>query len=276
MKTLFRAILAFGVIATIATSGAATAQDVVSATGAGVADRSRFPSEMQAKVLSRRAAMADAQRNLLETIEGVRVTAGTTVENMMVTSDRVGTRVKGMIRGAFIIDEESRQDGGSWVTEITLGVCVNQASPDCRQKPTLQQAVATALAESETVAPYSPDDAASVTDTEVSSGLIVDVSDVDFSPFLDVRIRTASGDEIYGPSTVSTGSGNDWLNYAADLDSARAMTEVIGNDPMVIKAESATDGYVVIVSGEDAAKVHSSDQRGKFLRDGRVIFVTAR
>ena len=253
-------------------AGAAT-DDMVTAAGAGIADGSRFPSSTQARMLSRRAAMVDAQRNLLETIEGVRVTSGTTVENMMVTSDKVGTRVKGVIQGAFVIDESTTQDGDSWVTELTLGICVNRSAAECKQKPTLQQAIATSLAENEEVETYTGD---TVEPSESSSGLIVDVSAVEFSPFLDVRIRTEAGEELYGPSLVTLESGNDWLNFAPDLNKAREMTDVVGDSPLLVEAESARGGYVVVVSGEDAARISGSNQGNDFLKRGRVVFVMSR
>lgn len=65
----------------------------------------------QGKVLARRAAVVDAQRNLVETINGVQVDAETTVENLMVTSDVVKTRVAGLIKGATIVSEQQNPDG---------------------------------------------------------------------------------------------------------------------------------------------------------------------
>ena len=47
---------------------------LLSAEGFGFADAKRFP-ESQARLMAVRAAKIDAQRNLLETINGVRVTA---------------------------------------------------------------------------------------------------------------------------------------------------------------------------------------------------------
>ena len=64
---------------------------LLSAEGFGFADAKRFP-ESQARLMAVRAAKIDAQRNLLETINGVRVTAGTTVKDMALESDIIGTR----------------------------------------------------------------------------------------------------------------------------------------------------------------------------------------
>lgn len=255
------------------TNPALAADDIVTATGAGIADGTRFPSAMQAKMLSRRAAMADAQRNLLEIINGVQVTSGTTVENMMVTSDKVGTRVRGAVQGAWVIDESTMEDQGSWVTEITLGMCMNRKAPECRQKPTLQQAIAASIAEAEEVTPFE----AATPGAEPASGLIVDVSGVGFSPFLDVRIRNQGGQELYGPSLVSIGDGTDWLNFAPSVDQARGMTALVGKSPLLVSAERVEDGYIVVVSDDDASRIHGSNQAGDaYLAQGKVVFVMAR
>ena len=71
---------------------------MITAEGFGFSDANRF-SEPQARLMALRAAKIDAQRNLLEVINGVRVTAGTTVKDMMLESDIIGTRVKGMLQG---------------------------------------------------------------------------------------------------------------------------------------------------------------------------------
>ncbi len=259
------------IILLVACYGQAAEEQILTATGAGIADGSRFPSELQAKMLSKRAAMADAQRNLLETINGVQVTAGTTVENMMVTSDKIGTRVKGMIRGAFVVDESISKEGESWITELTMGVCVNAAHEQCREKPTLQQAVAEAIAEAEDVSPFEPsNDAERV---QPATGLIVDLSGLDFVPLMDARIRNAAGEELYGPSLVYLETGSDWLTFASSVEEATASASV-GDAPLVVQPDEVIDGYKVIVSDGDADRIYQASQgEDNFLRRGGVIFV---
>ena len=60
----------------------------------------------QAAPLGYRAAVLDAQRNLLEQVKGAQITADTTVENMVTTSDVVRSRVTGLVRGAQIVVKE--------------------------------------------------------------------------------------------------------------------------------------------------------------------------
>lgn len=63
-------------------------------------------NEAQGKLLARRAAVIDLQRNLLETVQGVQLDSKTTVEDAMTTSDKIATAVTGMIRGVEVVDEK--------------------------------------------------------------------------------------------------------------------------------------------------------------------------
>jgi hypothetical protein len=71
--------------------------------------------------MAERAARADALRNLLEAIKGVRVDAETTVENFTTKSDRVMTRVSGIVIGAREVGKRYLNDGSIEITmEINL------------------------------------------------------------------------------------------------------------------------------------------------------------
>lgn len=67
-------------------------------------------NEAQGKLLARRAAVIDLQRNLLETVQGVQLDSKTTVEDAMTTSDKIATAVTGMIRGVEIVNENFEGD----------------------------------------------------------------------------------------------------------------------------------------------------------------------
>lgn len=53
----------------------------------------------QGRILAKRAAISDARRNLLETLEGVRVASSTVVKEYMVENDVIKTRVHGIVKG---------------------------------------------------------------------------------------------------------------------------------------------------------------------------------
>lgn len=84
--------------------------NTIRATGTAVLDPNN-PNVAQARLMAERAAVVIAQRNLLETTQGVRVDSETRVENFMTTYDVIYTRVDGVVKnarqiGPTIYDEE--------------------------------------------------------------------------------------------------------------------------------------------------------------------------
>lgn len=88
----------------------------VTAEGAGLAKPGVPPAA--AKLLSCRAAVVDAQRNLLESIQGVRVNSATQVTDLMLESDIIKTSVEGLLQGASVV-KRSPQDDGSCLVQMT-------------------------------------------------------------------------------------------------------------------------------------------------------------
>ena len=75
----------------------------IRATGQGIPSQNATPS--QGKLLARRAAILDLQRNMLETIKGVQIDSKTKMDKLMVESDVVTSAVSGTISGVEIVDE---------------------------------------------------------------------------------------------------------------------------------------------------------------------------
>ena len=65
----------------------------------------------QARAMAERAAFVVALRNLLEVVKGVRVDSETMVENYMIKSDVIRTRVEGIVKGARIVNKQYMSDG---------------------------------------------------------------------------------------------------------------------------------------------------------------------
>lgn len=260
----------------------AQADDIglLTAQGFGTVDANRYKGA-QAKMLARRAAVVDGRRNLLEVIDGVRITSGTTVKDLTLESDLIGTRVKGMLQGAFVTSENVYEDSGSWVAEVEMAVCMTGGPKECVSKPTLVQLMQPELTAPAPSAMFTPD-AAALTGVEssaetavaasVSTGLIVDVTAQNFSPMLDVRVRTKDGKELYGPGHVATGS--DWLHWAKSVDSARELTDIVGSAPLIVAVESLGESSELVVSQDSAIDIFQKNVKGgDFLNQGKVIFV---
>ncbi len=80
------------------------------ATGIG-APPSGALNAAQARAMAVRAATVVAYRNLLEIVKGVRVDSESVIENFMVKSDVIRTRVTGVVRGARILSKKYLSDG---------------------------------------------------------------------------------------------------------------------------------------------------------------------
>jgi hypothetical protein len=127
MKTRLAIVLLFAVLAA---SGAAWAQNgnpgdaiepshsgrinwtagLIYATGIG-APPAQSANAAQARAMAERAAFVVALRNLLEIVKGVRVDSESVVENFIVKSDVIRTRVDGIVKGARIVKTQYMSDG---------------------------------------------------------------------------------------------------------------------------------------------------------------------
>ncbi len=94
-------------------------EQFVEAKGMSVIDNEKFKNPAQAKLMARRGATVDAQRNLLEIIKGVNVTSETTVNDMITSSDYIYTRLDGVIKGAQMVGEPVEKDG---IIEVRMRV----------------------------------------------------------------------------------------------------------------------------------------------------------
>ena len=83
----------------------------IEAEGSSIMDSSRFKLRNQAKLMAQRGAIVDAQRNLLEIVNGVLVEGQTTVKDLVVESDEVKTKVSGVLKGAVKIGKTTYEDG---------------------------------------------------------------------------------------------------------------------------------------------------------------------
>ena len=83
-------------------------QGIIYAKGYGTSKEGM--SAPQRRLLSRRAAVVDGQRNLLELTKGVRLTSMTKVVDQIVEGSTTATRVQGVIKGAVPVEENYQND----------------------------------------------------------------------------------------------------------------------------------------------------------------------
>lgn len=93
----------------------------IEAKGQSVIDNERFKNVAQAKLMAKRGAIVDAQRNLLEITKGVQVTSETKVQDMITTSDYIYSRVDGVIKNAIQVGEAVEKEG---FIEVTMRISI--------------------------------------------------------------------------------------------------------------------------------------------------------
>jgi hypothetical protein len=108
----------------------------------GIGAPPAFPGNAaQARAMAERAAYVVALRNLLETVKGVRVDSETVVENYIVKSDVIKTKVDGIVKGARIVNTRYLSDGSVEVLVVMpmKGAFLNALVPDSFGRPSASQ-----------------------------------------------------------------------------------------------------------------------------------------
>jgi hypothetical protein len=82
----------------------------LTATGMGV-PTGKTVGQAQMRAMVRRAAVVVARRNLLEVVKGVHIDSTTRVQNFMVKSDAIESRVKGVLAGSTVDNVEMHSNG---------------------------------------------------------------------------------------------------------------------------------------------------------------------
>ena len=96
--------------------------NVVTANGIGIIDMN-INNVSQRMFLAKRAALADAKRNLAEVIYGSFITGVTNVENGKTSKDTVQIKVHSILKLATIVSERELNDG---TIQVTMKTSLNQ------------------------------------------------------------------------------------------------------------------------------------------------------
>lgn len=277
----------------------------IRAEGTGVAPINTV-SAAQARALARRAAIADAYRQLAEQIRGVDVDASTTVENMMVTNDTVRTHVSALVRGARIIEEKALRDGAYTVTlEVPVfGVSSlagsvftpnttreRWASPDSVYDPYRSRDYDTtgygtydrwdrghdwdrttpAAPARRTPSTSSAGSAPSGRAVGGYTGVIIDCTGLGLRPAMSPVIKAENGQPIYGYKNLDVDKvvASGMASYAhSDAEATRA-----GTNPLHLRAVSVDHNANPVLSASDANRLLLENSASGFLDATNVVFL---
>lgn len=184
-------------------------------------------TEAQGRILARRGAILDAQRNLVEVIGGVQLSGETSMVQAM-ANDVVRSSVSGAVEGAVIIEEGWRDELMAY--SVTLEIPLERVRSAVR-----------------------PTTVTIVTGEEAPTGLVVDARGLDIVPSILIDVYDESGDlvvggltAVYRPTLPSSAPGD-----ASDADVDDAAGEVgMGEDPFVVRATALRDNRIDLVIAE--------------------------
>lgn len=237
----------------------------------------------RAKLMARRAAIMDAQRNLVEEIKGTAVDAESTMENFLLTSDIVKTKVSGMITGAKIISEGMSLDGSYTVTMAVPAYGVDSvAEAAITQK--LQNAGVRSpeplpLPSSAAIQSYKPAPNAAIAGGY--TGVVIDARGAALVRTFCPVIYDTNGRAIYGVNNVDVNYAisQGIVEYVEGPERWNSMgigNSRAGSNPLIIKMfslrERCTNKCDVVISVEDADKILIESQRSGMLGRYAVVF----
>jgi hypothetical protein len=222
-------------------------QKVVVCVGKGSPNLKRSKNVSQARIMAEQAAKADALRNILESLKGVKVSANVTVGQAMDADQRVRTEIQGVVRNFQVIATRYYSDGG---VEVDVRMPLDGKLTKTVLNKDLKKAKNTD-----------------------PTGVIVMAKGKKIVPVLAPRILDDKGNVVYGVTMVSeTGAANGIVAYHKSEKEARGDQRVSDN-PVVVKALEIKDSVDVVISAADAKKIRDLDSKYKIFHYGKVVFV---
>ncbi len=243
------------------------ANGVFYAVGFGVPN-TKFKSAAQRNYSALVAAEQVAMRNLLRLVETTHLDSETTVQDGMLESDRIRTKIKGKIRHVQMVGAPRYMSDGSVIVIMKMQmrevVKVLAEDPGIKafsapQEIQTQQALGSAS-----------------TASGVFTGLLIDARGTEISPALSPKVLNEDGDVIYGFADVDRQFSLEqgMMGYLKDPQAARS-NERIKDRPFEIKAlrSSGKNNADLVISNADGVRLRQMNREQSFLREARVMVV---
>lgn len=242
--------------AALADSGAVDwQQKVVKCTGTGAVNvRDADGNVAVARIGAEKAAKLDALRNCLETIKGIQLESGKSAGSAMQSDSAMRAKVEGVIKKFTVA--KPRYYGDSSI-EVDVTVPLEGALSE----------VLMPKGEGATTPASAPAGDAPGT------SLVVDARGQKVTPALAPRVFDESGNEVYGPGTLSEAGrkAGGAAAYAKDLDGAKkTAADRLGDKPLVVRAVKVS-GSDVVISSADAKSL--AGKGWPFLAEAKVVIL---
>ena len=216
-----------------------------------------------ARPMAIQAAKLVAYRNLLELIKALRIDSTTTVENFIIKSDVITSRVEGIIQNAQVLKTDYMSDG---TVEVVVQMDIRGGFSQLVLPSEIQQV------ESITPIPEHESSPAS----GVYTGLIVDGRGLKVKPAMSPRILDENGQEVYGSAFVSREYAvqQGMSGYSKDMRQA-VKNDRVTDRPLIVKGlkTSGAGSSDIVISNSDAGAIRSASDNLSFLKQCRVMIV---
>ena len=232
------------------------------------------------KNLALRAAKIVAIRNLLEIVQGVRVTSETTVLDLMLVSDVVHTRVNGIVRGAQV--QASSFDESSGLASVTVQLKVTEGlyqtlidASDLqlsKTKSPLSDLLSSTLALLSTA--LAANAHADIAGDIEYSGIVFDVTALQqFQPAAILRLRDDVGKVFYPSDSIvkDTLSGSLPTLYGNSVETLTTFDR-IGETPLIIEVDALFLSFSsdLQLRSSDMKRLKSNEALWQLIENGRV------
>jgi len=237
------------------------------AVGFGVPN-TKFKSAAQRNYSAQVAAEQVAMRNLLRLVETTLLDSETTVQDGMLESDRIRTKIEGKIRHVQMVGAPRYMSDGS--VNVTMKMQMREVIKVLAEDPGIKAF----SAPHEIQAPQT----LGSTSTAYGgfTGLLIDARGTEISPALGPKVLNEDGDVIYGFADVDRQFSLEqgMMGYLKDPQAARS-NERIKDRPFEIKAlhSSGKNNADLVISNADGVRLRQMNREQSFLREARVMVV---
>ena len=244
------------------------ANGVFYAVGLGIPNL-KFKTAAQRNYSAMVAAEQVAMRNLLRLVETTHLDSETTVQDGMLESDRIRTKIEGRIRRVQMVGAPRYMSDGS--VNVTMKMQMRE--------------VVKVLAEDPVIEAFSPPyeiqqtpqaSGSTSTASGVFTGLLIDARGTGISPALSPKVLNEDGDVIYGFADVDRQFSLEqgMIGYLKDLQAARSNERIKGR-PFEVKAlnSSGENNADLVISNADGLRLRQMNREQSFLREARVMVV---
>jgi len=237
------------------------------AVGFGVPN-TKFKSAAQRNYSAQVAAEQVAMRNLLRLVETTHLDSETTVQDGMLESDRIRTKIKGKIRHVQMVGAPRYMSDGS--VNVIMKMQMREVVKVLAEGPGIKAF----SAPQEIQTPQALGSAS--TASGVFTGLLIDARGTEISPALSPKVLNEDGDVIYGFADVDRQFSLEqgMIGYLKDPQAARS-NERIKDRPFEIKAlhSSGKNNADLVISNADGVRLRQMNREQSFLREARVMVV---